>query len=152
MPGQTVDTPTTSSVVTEKRTTFLINPGIDVFVIDRLSIGGEILFGTSSSKDETEVTDKRTGNTSTETNDGPTSTFFGFMPRVGYAVPLGSSFSVWPRGGFGFARSSYNQDLPNGASLEGSTRFWVPEHGGARVHRRLHERELHVELPTLRHG
>jgi len=55
---------------------------VDVFVIDQLSIGGSIaFFAQSGDPDDNAVL---------------------FAPRVGYAIPLSSLFTFWPRGGFTF--------------------------------------------------
>jgi hypothetical protein len=104
----------------DKRTTFLLNPGIDVFVIDHLSIGGEVLFGSQSTKEERTTLDKRTGATTTRTDDGPSTTLWGFMPRVGYNIPIGRHFSIWPRGGIGFV--SANTEFRNNNIIVESTR------------------------------
>lgn len=55
---------------------------VDGFIIDRLSLGGSLAFFTQSGDAD---------------GDGVL-----FSPRVGYAVPLSSVFTFWPRGGFTF--------------------------------------------------
>lgn len=88
---------------TTRTTTFALNPGIDVFVIDHLSIGGEVALGRTSFSNESKVTTPAgTNTTTTDSSD----TFFGLMPRIGYAIPLGKSFSLWPRAQIGFLRTS----------------------------------------------
>jgi hypothetical protein len=65
---------------------FVLRPALDVFVIDRLSIGGALEF------------------TYTSFNLGPaTADLFTFtvMPRIGYSLPLGDKFAFWPQGGLG---------------------------------------------------
>lgn len=57
---------------------------VDGFVIDRLSLGGSLAFFTQ---------------TGDATGDGVL-----FSPRVGYAIPLSSVFTFWPRGGFTFVK------------------------------------------------
>ena len=57
---------------------------VDGFVIDRLSLGGSLAFFTQSGDAD---------------GDGVL-----FSPRVGYAIPLSSVFTFWPRGGFTFLK------------------------------------------------
>ena len=87
----------------DKTSIFYINPGVDYFVIDHLSIGGEVLFAITGSS----VTHHRR-NQPDVTNDGQGGTHFGILPRVGYDIPIGDKFSLWPRGGLGFIHSSYS--------------------------------------------
>lgn len=100
-PDRVTATGTTST--TTRTTTLALNPGIDVFVIDHLSIGGEIALGRTSFSSESKVTTP--AGTNTTTTDSA-ETFFGLMPRVGYAIPVSKSLSLWPRAQFGFLRSS----------------------------------------------
>jgi hypothetical protein len=86
-----------------KSSIFYINPGIDYFVIDHLSIGGEVLLAFTG----TSVTHHQPGRPDT-TGDGQGGTHFGLLPRVGYDVPIGDKFSLWPRGGIGFIHSGYS--------------------------------------------
>jgi hypothetical protein len=65
---------------------FLLRPAADVFVIDRLSIGGALEFSFAS---------QRVGNVTADVFT------FSVMPRVGYSLPLGDKFSFWPQGGIG---------------------------------------------------
>jgi len=67
---------------------------VDGFVIDRLSLGGSLAFFTQSGDND---------------DDGVL-----FSPRVGYAIPLSSVFTFWPRGGFTYLKW-------NNASLFGLT-------------------------------
>jgi hypothetical protein len=57
---------------------------VDGFVIDRLSIGGSLAFFTQSGDAD---------------GDGVL-----LSPRVGYAIPLSTVFTFWPRGGFTFLK------------------------------------------------
>jgi len=81
-----------------RQTIFYLNPGLDYFVVDNLSIGGEVFFASvSRSHTDRDIPAK------TETKyDDPSSTGWGIMPRVGYNIPLSRSFSFWPRGGLGY--------------------------------------------------
>lgn len=96
-------TGTTTTSTTTRSTTLLLNPGIDVFVVDHLSVGGEILLGRTSFTSESKSTTP-TG-TNTISVDG-SNTSFGILPRIGYAIPLTKSFSLWPRASLGFVRTS----------------------------------------------
>lgn len=86
-----------------KTSVFYLNPGADYFVIDHLSIGGEVLFAITG----TSVT-RHVPNGADRTDDGPGGTHFGFMPRIGYDIPIGSMFSIWPRGGIGWRHASFS--------------------------------------------
>jgi hypothetical protein len=70
---------------------------IDGFVTDRLSLGGSLAFFTQTGDAE---------------GDGVL-----FAPRVGYAIPLSSVFTFWPRGGITFL--SLNQAFIADGSLFG---------------------------------
>jgi hypothetical protein len=61
--------------------TFELAPAIDYFIIPQLSLGGQILF-------------------TYEGNDNVSSTAFGIGPRIGFNLPLGAMFSLFPRAGF----------------------------------------------------
>jgi hypothetical protein len=67
---------------------FSIAPAADYFVIDHLSIGLELLLGYSSfSPPSFGGMSLPSGNT----------TSYGFAPRLGYDVPLGTNLSIWPK-------------------------------------------------------
>jgi hypothetical protein len=57
---------------------------LDVFVIDRLSVGGSIAFFTQTGDND---------------QDGVL-----FSPRVGYSFELSKLFTFWPRGGFTYVK------------------------------------------------
>jgi hypothetical protein len=84
-----------------KQSFFYINPGVDYFVIDHLSLGGEVVFGLLGTSTTFHVRGQPD-----RSQDGPGATLFGIMPRVGYDIPIGSMFSLWPRGGIGFQHIS----------------------------------------------
>lgn len=67
---------------------------VDGFIIDRLSLGGSLAFFTQSGD---------------ANGDGVL-----FSPRVGYAIPLSSVFTFWPRGGFTFLKLD-NAYINNGS-------------------------------------
>jgi hypothetical protein len=69
-------------------TAYSIGPAADVFVIDNLSVGGQILFG------QTAVSDLKTDT-------------FRIAPRVGYHISLvPERFGLWPRLEFGYQTST----------------------------------------------
>jgi hypothetical protein len=101
---------------TDNKTSFFyINPGVDYFVIDHLSIGGEVVLGVLG----TSVTNHIRGQPD-RTADGPGATLFGIMPRIGYDIPIGSMFSLWPRGGIGFSHIS----ISGGGAPDASGTAW----------------------------
>ncbi|HVW24719.1 MAG TPA: hypothetical protein VHC69_05085 [Polyangiaceae bacterium] len=65
-------------------TSILLQPAVDYFVIDHLSVGGFLLLNYQHTK-------------------GSHSTTFGIGPRVGYDIPLSSFFSIWPKVGLSFS-------------------------------------------------
>jgi hypothetical protein len=86
---------------------------VDFTVIDRLTVGGAVVLGFGlGGSTSTEV--KQGGNTTTNSNDSPTTTIFGIVPRVGYILPLGDVLAFWPRGGFGFYTARTKQVTNNG--------------------------------------
>jgi len=80
--------------------------GIDYFVIDGLSLGGSLLFFTRSTEEEVEPA---TG--PTVTNDGPSTTAFAFMPRVGYGVMFNENIGIWPRAGITYYNVNTEIDI-----------------------------------------
>lgn len=74
-------------------TGFVPRLALDFFPIESLSIGGSLLYSTSSGETETETT------ATSNTVDDPEVTTIGFAPRIGYAVAFDETFSVWPRAG-----------------------------------------------------
>lgn len=113
---------------TESRTSitsFYINPRIAYFVIDNLSIGGEVLFATFSGSTTTTTTNGgQKSETSRDFDSAPTA--FGLMPMVGYNIALGDKFSIWPQGGIGFRRISSTDinDANNPNDDETNARTW----------------------------
>lgn len=90
----------------EHFTTFYIAPALDYFIIDKLSIGGELLFAhISHNHDETD-------NNTTVTTGQPSVDVFGIAARVGYNIDFGKHFGIWPRAGIGFRYA--HQGLPGG--------------------------------------
>jgi hypothetical protein len=69
---------------------FSLAPAADYFVIDNLSVGLEILFG----YDSFSPPNPTGGGTSPQSTN---LTAYGFSPRVGYNVPIGSNLSIWPK-------------------------------------------------------
>jgi len=118
-------------------TGFYINPRIHYFVIDNLSIGGEVLFATFSGESIREVRDRNGGVTRETKEDLDTApTGFGIMPMVGYNIALGEKFSLWPQGGIGFRRFGYTeqQAAPN-PNIDFAEAWWF----------------LNVDVPFLIH-
>jgi hypothetical protein len=75
---------------------FILAPAADYFVIQGLSVGGEIAF---------------THTHTSETSDAGVATSvdgnaFSIGPRVGYNIPLGDLLSFWPKAGLLFSATS----------------------------------------------
>lgn len=90
-----------------KTTTFWFAPSADVFVTEHVSVGGLIevthAFGTVQ---------RTTG----ETIELPATTGYTFLPRVGFFVPFGDRFGLWPRAGIGFSSAESVQFAAAGSA------------------------------------
>jgi hypothetical protein len=82
---------TTVSGTDDSTTSFVLRPGIDYFVVKRLSVGA--FFG---------VDHQSTG--------GGSSTTFGVGPRVGYDLAFSDHFSIWPRVGISYNSTKLKLD------------------------------------------
>ncbi|MCL2777875.1 MAG: porin family protein [Polyangiaceae bacterium] len=72
---------------------FTVQPSADYFVIDNLSVGAFVGFAYTKSSG---------GMGSPAGVDNLKATAWQFGPRVGYNIPLGSLFSIWPKVGYSF--------------------------------------------------
>jgi hypothetical protein len=117
-----------SATVTDNQTFFSFfygqspNPGVDRFftvprvgldytIIDRLTLGGDLVLVFSvggSHKTEIDFTNGQTNSTS---NDNPGILGFGVAPRVGYILGLSDLFSLWLRGGVSYYVISSKQTI-----------------------------------------
>jgi hypothetical protein len=70
--------------------------GFDYFIIDGLSLGGSIVYASTSTDGSVDV-----GNTSNDL-DKVDSTAFVIAPRVGYAFMFTPVVGLWPRGGLSY--------------------------------------------------
>jgi hypothetical protein len=84
--------------------------GLDYFVIDKLSIGGSLMFLTQSGESENELPGATTN------VDLPSSTMFVFAPRVGYAIMFNETIGIWPRGGFTYYNVSTDNEEAGGTT------------------------------------
>jgi hypothetical protein len=81
-------------------TKITLQPAVDYFVIENLSVGGFIgLVYTTA--------------------EGGSSTRFSIGPRIGYNFRLTDLVSVWPKVGFAFATTSTDPDVGEGTSSTG---------------------------------
>ncbi len=78
---------------------------LDFFVVESVSIGGSLMYFTSSSEVETDA----------GSSDGPTNSTFVISPRVGYAMAFDETFSLWPRAGITYL-SSKTETTTTGAT------------------------------------
>jgi hypothetical protein len=79
-----------------KTTTLWLAPSADVFVTDHLSVGGLV---------EVSHTFGRTRDAAGQEVALPGATSLSVVPRVGFYVPIGDRFGVWPRLGLGYVRA-----------------------------------------------
>jgi hypothetical protein len=86
-------------------TIFSIAPAADFFVIDNLSIGGQVLLGFGSYSPPAPA-------------QGASTTLWGIAPQVGYNLSLTDSISFWPKLFLAFAGSSTSN---NGGSTNSGT-------------------------------
>lgn len=86
-------------------TTLTLAPAADFFVIDNLSIGGQVLLGFVSTSPPAPA-------------QGRTTTLYGFAPQIGYNIVISDLVSFWPKAFFAFAGASESN---NGQSLSSGT-------------------------------
>ena len=91
-------------------TQFGLAPAADFFVIDNLSVGGQLLFSLAS--------------TSPSQGSGVSQTTFGIGPEVGYNVGITDNISVWPKVFFGYQSASVSNN--GGSSSVGAIGVYVP--------------------------
>jgi hypothetical protein len=93
-------------------TAFSLAPAADFFVINNLSIGGQVLFGVVSSSPGSVPPNQ-------PQPQGTTTTLFGFAPQIGYNIALSDIISFWPKVFFAFEGSSAsnNQGSLNSGTL-----------------------------------
>ncbi|MCC6898813.1 MAG: hypothetical protein IT377_07545, partial [Polyangiaceae bacterium] len=77
----------------------------DFFVVESVSIGGSLMYFTSSSEVETDACSSYCPHTIT----------FVISPRVGYAMAFDETFSLWPRAGITYL-SSKTETTTTGAT------------------------------------
>lgn len=82
---------------------------LDFFVVESVSVGGSLMYFTSSSETETDA----------GSSDGPTNSTFVISPRVGYAVAFDETFSLWPRAGITYLSSK--SEVTTGGSTGGTS-------------------------------
>jgi hypothetical protein len=115
-PERTVGNTTTQTSV--RATAFYINPRAHYFILDHLSIGGEVLFASISAKSIT-----KTNGTTTET-DAPGPNALGLMPLIGYDISISDKFSIWPQGGIGFRRAWYTEHRDRQPDIDHGESWW----------------------------
>jgi hypothetical protein len=84
-------------------------PSVDVFVTDRLTVGGSLAIGYDRLES---VPSGSPGDTMTLRDHSES---VGLSPRVGYVVPLGGWLALWPRLEVGFGTSRTVPDAADGA-------------------------------------
>lgn len=88
---------------TKSTSLFVFSPAFDYFIIDGVSLGGELTFG---SFDATSTTTTTVGPVSNATTIDTSGSLFGIAPRVGFDFAFNQSFSIWVRAGFGYNHAS----------------------------------------------
>jgi hypothetical protein len=83
--------------------TIVIAPAADYFVINNLSVGGQLVFESISTSQSTGA------NTTTSS----TTTGFGIGPRVGYNIGFTDTISLWPRVSFSYLSLSTSNNGPS---------------------------------------
>jgi hypothetical protein len=92
-------------------TEFTLAPAADYFVIENLSIGGNVVVGVLSPAHGSN-------------GSGPSETIFGIAPRVGYNVPIGDSVSFWPK--LFFAYTSASESNPSASANMSAIGVYAP--------------------------
>lgn len=102
---------TPGGTATVKQTSLALAPSLDVFVTERLSVGGRVTAGLVS----TSIHQPFPGQPSTEIDTHGFIT--SFEPRIGYVIPISSSFAFWPRAGVGYQVSRQTDDVTHRRAL-----------------------------------
>ncbi len=84
-------------------TVLTLAPAADFFVIDNLSIGGQVLLGFVSTSPPAP-------------DQGRTTTLYGFAPQIGYNIVFSDLVSFWPKAFFAFAGASESNNGPSFSS------------------------------------
>jgi hypothetical protein len=84
----------------------------DAFVTQGLSLGGSLMYMTSSGKINGSTTDAGVTTSRPERNQGEPSLLL-INPRIGYAVPVTPQLAIWPRAGFSYARYGIHTESVN---------------------------------------
>jgi hypothetical protein len=93
----------------------MVAPGFDYFLVDDVSIGANVYVGS----------DKSTGTDDTGTPYTNSSTTYGLAGHLAVNIPLGPSFSLYPRGYFGFGGGSYNDTAGSDSNQASQSGAWV---------------------------
>ena len=92
-------------------TTIWLAPAADYFVIQGLSLGGLLELAHTSTSEEIP-----TNTNATNSFSQPSTLNVSVLPRIGYMIPLGDRFGIWPRLTLGYASRerviSTNPDNP----------------------------------------
>jgi len=92
-------------------TIFSIAPAADYFVIDNLSVGGQVLLGFGSYSPPAPA-------------QGGTTTVYGIAPQIGYNLGLTDSISFWPKLYFAYVGSSTSNN--GGSTSSGTIGIFAP--------------------------
>jgi hypothetical protein len=103
--GQGLGFPTLQSVLQTPRV------GFDYFIIDGLSLGGSLMFSTTSAEQEVEDADGDQRESEVTYNS------FAIAPRIGYALMFNDTIGIWPRGGPTFIGGSIEDDDEDETSI-----------------------------------
>jgi hypothetical protein len=88
-------------------TSFTLAPALDYFVIPHLSVGGQVLLSYAG-------------------GGGSHSTTFGLVPEVGYDIPLGDTWSFWPRVSLSFTTTSFSSASGGSSNNDLSLGIFTP--------------------------
>lgn len=103
-------------------------PGIDYFVSDGTSIGGEVVIGHSSGNDLDE----------SGANEEFSSTSLSFVLRAGFNLRLADVASIWLNGGVGYGSVDWSVSTAMGTNQHTSTRGWIEASAPFLVHPARH--------------
>jgi hypothetical protein len=96
----------------------------DVFVIQGLSLGGSLIYFRQSGSNERTVTPPDTPpGTNVGERDAPALSTVILAPRIGYAIPIGDLFAIWPRGGLTYWNYRYTVRTPNNDGMWTETKY-----------------------------
>jgi hypothetical protein len=104
---------------------FALTPGVDVFVVEHLSVG----ITASATYSSSTGIDSTTGNRVSFSHPA-----YGIAPRIGADIPLGAHASLWPSFSVGFGEGSYTEGEARSSNDQSESYVWISLYVPVLVH------------------